>query len=96
MMLRARSIGSVGVGLLLAGCYTLQPARGVTPEIGARVAFDVNDAGRVVLGGSMGPEIDQVEGNTEILAGKLQERYGWERDEAERQVKDFSRRHGWQ
>ena len=41
-------------------------------------------------------EIDQIEGNTEILAGKLQERYGWERDEAERQVKDFSRRHGWQ
>lgn len=41
-------------------------------------------------------EIDQVEGNAEILASKLQERYGWERDEAERQVKDFSSRHGWQ
>jgi uncharacterized protein YjbJ (UPF0337 family) len=41
-------------------------------------------------------EIDQLEGNTEILAGKLQERYGWEREEAERQVKDFSRRHDWQ
>lgn len=62
MMLRARSIGSVVVGLLLAGCYTLQPARGVTPELGTRVAFDVNDAGRLALGGSMGPEIDQVEG----------------------------------
>jgi uncharacterized protein YjbJ (UPF0337 family) len=41
-------------------------------------------------------EIDEIEGNTEILAGKLQERYGWEKDEAERQVKDFSLRHGWQ
>ena len=41
-------------------------------------------------------EIDQIEGNSEILAGKLQERYGWELEEAERQVKDFSRRHGWQ
>jgi uncharacterized protein YjbJ (UPF0337 family) len=40
-------------------------------------------------------EIDQLEGNTEILAGKLQERYGWEKDEAERQIKDFSTRHGW-
>jgi uncharacterized protein YjbJ (UPF0337 family) len=40
-------------------------------------------------------EIDQLEGNTEILAGKLQERYGWEKEEAERQVKDFSTRHGW-
>jgi hypothetical protein len=27
-----------------------------------RVALDVNDAGRVALGGSMGPEIDRVEG----------------------------------
>ena len=39
-------------------------------------------------------EIDQAEGSAEILAGKLQERYGWEREEAERQVKDFSSRHG--
>lgn len=61
-MLRARSFGSVVVGLLLAGCYTLQPARGVTPAVGSRVALDVNDAGRLALGGSMGPEIDQVEG----------------------------------
>ena len=41
-------------------------------------------------------EIDQLEGHTELLAGRLQERYGWEREEAERQVKDFSSRHGWQ
>jgi hypothetical protein len=50
------------LGLCLAGCYSLQPAGGVVPEVGARVAFDVNDAGRVALGGSMGPEIAQVEG----------------------------------
>ncbi|SFW75726.1 MULTISPECIES: CsbD family protein [Luteibacter] len=29
------------------------------------------------------------EGNSEYLAGKVQERYGVARDEAERQVKDF-------
>ena len=40
-------------------------------------------------------EIEQVGGKVEILAGKLQERYGWERTEAERQVRDFSLRHGW-
>ena len=34
----------------------------MTPELGTRVAFDVNDAGRLALGGAMGPEIDQVEG----------------------------------
>ena len=41
-------------------------------------------------------EIDEIEGDATVLAAKLQERYGWERDEAERQVKDFSSRHGWQ
>lgn len=41
-------------------------------------------------------EIEQAERDAEILAAKLQERYGWERSEAERQVKDFSTRHGWQ
>lgn len=50
------------LGLLLAGCYTLQPATGVAPEVGTHVAFDVNDAGRVALGGTMGPEIGRVEG----------------------------------
>ncbi|MFG3450506.1 CsbD family protein [Stenotrophomonas sp. NPDC047960] len=29
------------------------------------------------------------EGNAEYLAGRLQERYGWERDRAETEVKDF-------
>jgi hypothetical protein len=53
----------VAIGLTLAGCYTLQPAGGVQPQIGHRVAFDVNDAGRVALGGSMGPEVAQVEGH---------------------------------
>ena len=38
-------------------------------------------------------EIDQLEGHNEKLAGKLHERYGWEREEAERQVAEFYRRH---
>jgi hypothetical protein len=48
--------------VVLAGCYTLQPVGTVVPAVGTRVALDVNDAGRVALGGSMGPEIDQIEG----------------------------------
>ena len=47
---------------LVSGCYTLDPAGGVTPEIGKEIAFDINDVGRVGLGASMGPEIAQVEG----------------------------------
>lgn len=61
-----RRIQLIGFGcaivLPLAGCYTLQPAGGIAPQVGAEAAFDVNDAGRVALGGSMGPEIAQIEG----------------------------------
>lgn len=57
-----RRVGAALFGALLAGCYTLQPARGVDPKVGSRIAFDVNDAGRTALGGTMGPEIAQVEG----------------------------------
>ena len=49
-------------GLGLVGCYTLRPTRGATPQVGEIVAFDVNDNGRAALGGSMGPEIGQIEG----------------------------------
>jgi uncharacterized protein YjbJ (UPF0337 family) len=31
-------------------------------------------------------EIDQMQGNAEMLIGKLQERYGYERDRAEQEI----------
>jgi uncharacterized protein YjbJ (UPF0337 family) len=31
-------------------------------------------------------DLDRVDGNVEELAGRLQERYGYERDEAEREI----------
>ncbi|ABA56804.1 CsbD family protein [Nitrosococcus oceani] len=34
-------------------------------------------------------EIDEAAGNKQILAGKIQERYGIEREEAEKQVEEF-------
>lgn len=34
---------------------------------------------------------DVAEGDAKYLAGKLQERYGWERDRAEREVSEFER-----
>jgi uncharacterized protein YjbJ (UPF0337 family) len=40
-------------------------------------------------------EISQLEGHSDKLAGKLQERYGIAREEAERQAKEFSSRHNW-
>jgi uncharacterized protein YjbJ (UPF0337 family) len=40
-------------------------------------------------------DLKQLEGKSEQLAGKLQERYGLARDEAERQAKEFRTRHNW-
>jgi uncharacterized protein YjbJ (UPF0337 family) len=31
-------------------------------------------------------EVDQIQGNAEILMGKLQERYGYSREQAEREI----------
>lgn len=57
-----RSTAITALGVLLVGCYTLQPISGAVPATGTKVALDVNDAGRVALGGTMGPEIAQIEG----------------------------------
>ena len=59
-MLRRSSCALAAV--LLAGCYTLEPVQGPTPAVGTEIAFDINDAGRLALGGSIGPEIAQIEG----------------------------------
>jgi uncharacterized protein YjbJ (UPF0337 family) len=37
-------------------------------------------------------DIQQVEGDSEKLAGKIQERYGIGKDEAKKQIEDFQRR----
>ncbi|MGH7619058.1 MAG: hypothetical protein ACREPM_17700 [Gemmatimonadaceae bacterium] len=55
-------LGLVGASFLAVGCYELQPARGNAPQLGNLMGFDITDAGRVALGGSMGPEISQIEG----------------------------------
>ena len=34
---------------------------------------------------------DVAEGDSKYLAGKLQEQYGWDRDRAETEVRDFER-----
>ena len=40
-------------------------------------------------------EIEQMEGSAEILVGKLQERYGLDRAEAERQAREFRTQNDW-
>jgi hypothetical protein len=41
-------------------------------------------------------EIEELEVRAEVLAARLQEHYGWDREEAERQVREFRTRHNWQ
>jgi uncharacterized protein YjbJ (UPF0337 family) len=36
-------------------------------------------------------DFDVAEGNANYLAGRLQERYGWEKDRAEKEVREFER-----
>ncbi|MCY1277392.1 hypothetical protein D9M68_533550 [compost metagenome] len=37
-------------------------------------------------------DLDVAEGHSQYLVGKLQERYGWSRERAEQEVRDFSSR----
>lgn len=40
-------------------------------------------------------EITQLEGHSDQLVGKLQEKYGLQREEAERQAREFRNSHNW-
>lgn len=55
-------LGITGFATLLVGCYTLQPTKSGAPQPGSIIGLDINDVGRVALGGSMGPAIAQIEG----------------------------------
>src|SRR5207237_10572640 len=49
--------------LRLSGLDPVRPAAGpLAPPAGAEMALDINGAGRIALGGSMGPEIARIEG----------------------------------
>jgi hypothetical protein len=57
-----RTIGLTLGTILVAGCYVQQPVPGGALAPGKPVAFDITDAGRVALGGSMGPSVLHIEG----------------------------------
>jgi uncharacterized protein YjbJ (UPF0337 family) len=44
-----------------------------------------------VWGELSGDEVDWINGRKEQLVGKLEEKYGYSREEAERQVEEFGR-----
>ena len=47
---------------------------------------------RIQWGKLTDDDLDQIQGNAEKLAGKLQERYGYAKDQAQKEVDDFIRR----
>ena len=36
-------------------------------------------------------DLDRLDGNRQYLIGRLQERYGWQKDQAEREISEFER-----
>jgi len=36
-------------------------------------------------------DLSRADGNAQYLVGKLQERYGWHKDQAEREIREFER-----
>jgi uncharacterized protein YjbJ (UPF0337 family) len=36
-------------------------------------------------------DLSRADGNHQYLVGRLQERYGWQKDQAEREIRDFER-----
>ena len=60
--MRRTLAGQVVGSVLLSGCYTLQPVGSAVPQQGQRVALEINDEGRVALGGLIGPAITRIEG----------------------------------
>jgi len=36
-------------------------------------------------------DLSRAEGNHQYLLGRLQERYGWQKDQAEREIREFER-----
>ena len=52
----------VAAVLIATGCYALQPVVGQPLPLGTVVSLNINDAGRSVLGGTMGPEISDIQG----------------------------------
>lgn len=48
--------------LIATGCYALQPVVGQPLPLGTVVSLSINDAGRSVLSGTMGPEISDIQG----------------------------------
>lgn len=58
-----RIVGALAGWLAITGCYVYTPiSTGTVPVPGQVVAMDISDAGRVALGGTIGPEISQIEG----------------------------------
>jgi uncharacterized protein YjbJ (UPF0337 family) len=76
--------------------HRAEPERGMNKDITGGTFKQLKGKIKQQWGKLTDDEIDQMEGNAEILAGKLQERYGLAREDAEREARDFRTRNNWQ
>jgi hypothetical protein len=58
-----RSVLSCLVGLLFTACYQFVPSSRTVFPVGAPVAFELNDVGRVDLGRQIGQEVKEITGD---------------------------------
>ena len=54
---------------------------------------EVKGDAKIQWGKLTNDDLDQLDGSVEKLVGLLQQRYGYERDQAEKEVRDFERRY---
>ena len=67
----------------------------MTNQLAAGVWHQIKGKAKEQWGKLTDDDLKQLEGNSEMLAGKLQQRYGWAKDEAERRAQEFRARHNW-
>jgi uncharacterized protein YjbJ (UPF0337 family) len=67
----------------------------MTNQLAAGVWHQIKGKAKEQWGKLTDDDLKQLEGHAEQLAGKLQQRYGLARDEAERQAREFRKQMGW-
>jgi uncharacterized protein YjbJ (UPF0337 family) len=67
----------------------------MTNQLAAGVWHQIKGKAKEQWGQLTDDDLKQLEGHAEQLAGKLQQRYGLARDEAERQAREFRKQMNW-
>src|SRR5678815_3671121 len=67
----------------------LHRSTGMNPDIIQGKWTQIKGSLKAKWGKLTDDDLDRMEGNHQYLVGKLQERYGWQKDQAEREIREF-------